>query len=118
MQAIQRQVENVTVLELKGAVNCGDGDREFESSIADLIARGCVRLVINLREVTHIDTTCLGIFINAHIKFHCRGGAVHLLQTPPRVQQLLAITRLDQFLPTFATEEEAIRNLPATSVCT
>jgi len=118
MQAIQRQVEDVTVLEVKGAIHCGDGDREFEASITDLINRGCTRLVINLRDVTHIDSMCLGVFITAYVKFHRRGGAVHLLQTPPRIRQLLSIARLEQFLPTFATEEEAIRSLPAAGVCT
>ena len=44
MQIIQRQLDDVAVLDLKGAVHCGDGDRELEASINDLTNRGCVRL--------------------------------------------------------------------------
>ena len=112
MQSIQRQLDGVTVLELNGTLHCGDGDREFESTIDNLVSGGSTRLLINLRGVTHIDSMCLGVFITAYVKCQRRGGTVLLLQTPPRIQQLLAITRLDQFLPTFATEEEAIRHLP------
>jgi anti-anti-sigma factor len=117
MHATERWLEDAAVLELKGTVRGVEGDRELDEIFENLANRGCVRLVINLREVTHIDTMCLGAFITGHVKFHRRGGAVHLLQTPPRIRQLLAITRLDQFLPTFATEEEAIRNLPDAGVC-
>ena len=109
MQIIQRQLGDVVVLDLKGTVHCGDGDRELEAMIHDLTNRGCIRLVINLRDVTHIDTMCLGVFVAAHVRFQRRGGAVNLLQTPPRIQHMLRITRIDQFLPTYATEAEAIR---------
>jgi anti-anti-sigma factor len=111
MQIIQRQLDNVVVLDLKGTVHCGDGDRELEAIIKDLTNRGCVRLVINLREVTHIDTMCLGVFIAAQVRFKRRRGGVNLLHTPPRIQHMLSIARVDQFLPTYATEEAAIRAL-------
>ena len=111
MQIIQRQLDNVAVLDLKGTVHCGDGDRELEAIVKDLTNRGCVRLVINLREVTHIDTMCLGVFIAAQVRFKRRHGGVNLLHTPPRIQHMLSIARVDQFLPTYATEEAAIRAL-------
>ena len=111
MQIIQRQLDNVTVLDLKGTVHCGDGDRELEAIVKDLTNRGCVQLVINLREVTHIDTMCLGVFIAAQVRFKRRHGGVNLLHTPPRIQHMLSIARVDQFLPTYATEEAAIRAL-------
>ena len=111
MQIIQRQLDNVAVLDLKGTVHCGDGDRELEAIVKDLTNCGCVRLVINLREVTHIDTMCLGVFIAAQVRFKRRHGGVNLLHTPPRIQHMLSIARVDQFLPTYATEEAAIRAL-------
>jgi anti-anti-sigma factor len=116
MYAIQRQREGVAVVELKGTVHCEDGDRALEGIVNDLTSRGYIRLVINLKEVTHIDSMCLGVFVAAHVRFRKRGGAVGLLQTPPRIRQLLSVTRLDQFLPTYATEEEAICHVVAASL--
>jgi anti-anti-sigma factor len=111
MQIIHRQLDDVAVLELKGMLHCDDGDRELEAVIKDLTKRDCVKLVINLREVTHIDTMCLGVFIAAQVRFKRRCGGVNLLHTPPRIQHMLTIARIDQFLPTYATEQAAIRAL-------
>jgi len=116
MRIIQREREGVAVLDLKGTVHCGDDDRELEAIINDLTNRGCTRLVINLREVTHIDTMCLGVFIAAQVRFHGRRGGVNLLQTPPRIHHMLMIARIDQFLPTYSTEEEAIRAFATAAV--
>jgi anti-anti-sigma factor len=109
MQIVQRLVEDVAVLELKGTLDYGTDNRELDKVIADLADRGFARVVINLNEVSHIDTACLGLIIAAYVRFRRRGGGVNLLQTPARIRYLLAITRLDEVLVTFATEEAAIR---------
>ena len=113
MQAFQRQRGDVAVLELTGTVHCGEGDRDLENIVNDLTSLGVTKLVIDLREVTHIDSMCLGVFVAAHVRFSKRGGAVSLLRTPARIRQLLSVTRLDQFLPSYATEDEAIDHVEA-----
>ena len=109
MQIIQRLREDVVVLELKGALHCGSGDRELDAVLSDLTSQGVNKVVVNLHGVPHIDTTCLGVLIAAQVRFQRRGGAMNLLQTPLRIRHILAIVRLERFLPTFATEEEAVR---------
>ena len=109
MQIVKRFIDDVAVVELKGMLDYGAGDREFQEVIDDLTERGCVRLVVNLSEVSHMDTACLGRLIAAHVRFQRRRGGVHLLQTPPRIRALLSIARLEQVLVTFGTEEEAVR---------
>jgi anti-sigma B factor antagonist len=84
--------------------------------LIDLADRGAIRLVINLKDVSHIDSTCLSVFVAAQIRCRKRGGSISLLQTPPRIRRLLTMTRLDQFLPSFATEEQAIRHVVTASV--
>ena len=113
MEIIQRQEGDVAVLELKGQLHCGNGDRDVETVIRELTARGCSRLVVNLNGVTHIDTMCLGVFIAAQVRFQRKRGGVNLLETPPRIRHLLSIARLEKFLPTFESEEEALRAFPA-----
>jgi anti-anti-sigma factor len=116
MDIVRRQLEDAVVLELKGRLDCGVPDRELKSIMDDLAKRGCIRLVINLNGITHIDTTCLGLIIGAHVTFQRRGGGVRLVQTPRRLKHVLSIARLDRVLLTFETEEEAVRALerPAT----
>lgn len=109
MQIVQRLQEDVTVLELKGPLDYGTGDRDLQKVIDDLARRGCVRVVMNLSGVSHLDTACLGVLIAAHVRFRRRRGGVNLIQTPPRIRHLLSIARLDHVLLTFGTEEEAVR---------
>ena len=109
MQIIQRLRGDVVVLELKGPLHCGNGDRDLEQVVRTVTARGFVKLIMNLRDVSHIDTMCLGVFIATQVRVQRRGGCVKLLLTPPRIRHILAIAKLDQLLPTFETEDEAVR---------
>jgi anti-anti-sigma factor len=109
MQINQRQRGDVAVLELSGTLHCGSGERVLEQTIQEITRQGCVRIVMNLRDVTHIDTMCLGIFIAAQVRCQRQRGGVALLETPPRIRHLLSIARLNQFLPAFETEEEAVQ---------
>ena len=116
MHTRQRQLADVAVVEIEDTIHCGEGEDELERILKDLAGRGCVRLVIDLQHVSHIDSTCLGVFVAAYVRCTKRGGAIGLVHTPPRIRQLLSITRLDQFLVTYATEEEAIRRVVAPGV--
>jgi anti-anti-sigma factor len=116
MEIVQKLLDDVAVIDLKGALDYDTGDHDLERVLDDLARRGCARVVINLSGVTHIDTACLGLIIAAYVRFRRRGGGVNLLRTPPRIGYLLSITRLDEVLETFATEEEAVRALAPAAV--
>jgi anti-anti-sigma factor len=109
MKINEKMIDDVAVLELKGALDCGSGDQDFQKVIEQLAKRGIVRVVINLKDISHLDTTCLGLLIAAHVRFQRSGGAVALLHTPVRVRQLLKIARLDHVFASFDREEAAIR---------
>ena len=113
MQIIQRLRGDVVVLELRGPLHCGNGDRDLEQVIRACTAQGFVKMIMNLKDVSHIDTMCLGVFIAAQVRFQRRGGGVNLLQTPARIRHILAIAKLDRFLPTFDTEDDAMRAFPS-----
>ena len=65
MEIVRRHRGDVAVLVLKGALDHGAGDRYLERAISDLEKQGCVRVVIDLKEVSRMDTTCLGLLIAA-----------------------------------------------------
>lgn len=108
MKAVERLVGDVAVIELTGKLDCGAGERYFQDVVDDLSRRGQLKVVVDLRRVEHLDTTCLGHLIAAHIRFQRGHGGVHLLQTPARIRHLLAIVRLDHLLVTYDSEEQAV----------
>ncbi|HSL20615.1 MAG TPA: STAS domain-containing protein [Vicinamibacterales bacterium] len=113
MEVSQTHLDKVSVLELTGALDCGKADRELRSIFDTLAEQGRGRVILNVGAVYHIDSTCLGLLIAAHVTFQRLGGALHLLNTPPSIQRLLTIAKLDQILLTFATQDEAIRAFDA-----
>lgn len=112
MEIDERLHGDVTVLRLRGAFDYGTGSRDVEAALKRLEKHGRVSVVIDLLEVSHVDTTCLGLLIGSYLKFRRLGGGVVLLNTPRRIRQILSIAKLDRVLLTFATEEECIAAFP------
>lgn len=110
MQVGQKLLGDVAVLELKGRLDLGQADDTLNDTIRGLVSRGCVKLVLDLKDVSHLDTTCLGLLIAAYIRVGRQGGGLKLLRTPARIREVLAIAKLDQVLVTYDSEEQAVRS--------
>ena len=110
MEILRRQLGDTTVIELRGKLDYAFSYRELKRVLADLDQRGCAQVVMDLGHVDHIDTTCLGLLIGAHVACTRRGGGLRFVQTPPRIRHVLHIARLDDFLLTCDTHEDAIRS--------
>jgi anti-sigma B factor antagonist len=112
MEIVELLRGDVTVLRLRGALDYGTSSGHVEAVLNRLVKHGRVRVVIDLREVSHVDTTCLGLLIATYLKLRRLGGGVVLLNTPRRIHQILSIAKLDRVLLTFAMEEEAVAAFP------
>lgn len=66
------------------------------------------RLVFDLTLVTFMDSTGLGVLINARNRTRDAGGSVSLVHPPDLVRKILAGTRLQEAFAVFATLEEAL----------
>jgi anti-anti-sigma factor len=107
---IRRHREGAAVLTLRGNLHCGTPECDLKNALADLAQRGSFRCVLNLKDVAHLDTTCLGVLIGAEMEFQRHDGGVRLVQTPERIKYVLSISKLDRALLTFSSEEEAVRD--------
>ena len=109
MQVTTRDTGDAVVLALEGRLVLEDVDAELRGAIDGLIEQGRVKLVLNLREVSYIDSAGLGFLVSKYVSVHRRGGHMTLVGVSPRVAHVLAITRLSQVFEVFASEEEAVR---------
>ena len=75
-----------------------------------LVRQGSVKLILNLQDVSYIDSTALGVIVHAYTSAIRKGGALKLLHVPPRVLQLLVVTRLLSIFDLFDAEAEALRS--------
>jgi anti-anti-sigma factor len=96
---------SATVVELTGELDLYNAD-EIRTALAAAIAAGPERLVIDLSQVDFIDSTALGVLIEARSKLS-RGG-LRLARPQLETRRALAVSGLDRHLPVHDTVDEAL----------
>lgn len=86
---------------------------EFKKAVLELLKDGPPHLLLNMSEVSIIDSSTLGIFALIY-KTSKKQGKFALCEVRKNVQTLFRMTRLDQVFPSYPTEEEAIAQLMKT----
>jgi anti-sigma B factor antagonist len=102
-----RSGDGTGIITVEGEIDLGGAPR-LRESLSDLLTAGCTRLVMDLREVTFIDSTGLGVIVGAGKKVAAVQGALRIACDDPRVLRLLAITGISRSLPVTATPDEAL----------
>jgi anti-anti-sigma factor len=105
----------VQVLRLKGRLTLGEASRALRGCISELAAEGHKYLLLDLSEVSWVDSSGLGALVAGYNSLKLQGGSVGLFQVPKRVQELLEMSKLTALFKIFNTEEEAVLVQPTES---
>ena len=105
-----RKVGDVTVIDAVGRITLGEGSSSFRDTIRDLATEGNKKLLLNLAEVTYIDSSGIGELVSAFTTVTNQGGQLKLLNLTKRIQDLLQITKLYTVFEVFDNEATAIRS--------
>jgi anti-sigma B factor antagonist len=82
------------VLKLKGRLTLGEGSRVLRGLISDVAAEGHKLLIIDLEQVSYVDSSGLGALVSGFNSLKAQGGFVQLINVPARVQALLEMSGL------------------------
>ena len=104
-----RQVGDVTVVDAAGRITLGDGATTFRDTVRDLSAAGHKKMLLNLAEVSYIDSSGIGEMVSAFTTVTNQGGQMKLLNLTKRVKDLLQITKLYTVFDVYDDEPEAVR---------
>lgn len=110
MKIEQRDVGDVTVIDVRGRLTMNDGHGLLRTQVDSLSERGRSRVVLNVAELKYLDSACLGEIINAHISLARRGGALRLVGIPDHLRELLTLAGLQGIFETFPDEAAAARS--------
>jgi len=110
MKVNVRQRDGVTILDLKGKITIGVGDVALRNAVQDAINGGATKVVINLRDVTTIDSSGVGELVSAYTTATNRGAKLRLANLPAKVTDILQITQLITVFDVFDSEDEAVRS--------
>ena len=108
MRIDQRHVGTVTILDVHGNLLVGDDEELFRQTLRGLIESGRHELVLNLAQVSRVDSTCIGLMVATHVSLGKRDGSLRLLHLQRRVREQLEIARLDEVFPFYDSEIDAI----------
>ena len=110
LQIDEREVQGVTVLSLSGQILLDDGDLSFGRRVNDLVARGCVKILVDLAGVTYIDSSGVGMMAAKLNYVRKHGGDMRLLRLTTHGQRLFSILKLKTTFELFDDEATAVRS--------
>ena len=109
MKTVARKVSNVmTILDLKGKITIGNGDVMLREHINQLLAQGERNILLNMAEVTYMDSSGLGELISCYTSVTHRDGKLKLLHLIGKIRDLLQITQLITIFEVYDNEAEAV----------
>ena len=94
MKASNRQVGGVTIVDLSGRITLGEGSVVLRDTIRDLVSKGKNKILLNLADVTYIDSSGIGELVSAFTTVRNQSGELKLLKLTKKVHDLLQITKL------------------------
>jgi anti-sigma B factor antagonist len=94
MTVSTRQVDGVTILDLSGRITLGEGSVQLRDTVRELLAKGSKNILLNLGDITYIDSSGIGELVSAFTTVRNQGGELKLLNLTKKVHDLLQITKL------------------------
>ena len=103
-----REVKDISVIDLSGRLTMGEACAAIRSEIHDEIGHGTRKMLLNLADVSYIDSAGLGELTAAFTSMKNREGQLKLLNLTKRIHDLLQITKLYTVFDVFDDEKKAI----------
>jgi anti-sigma B factor antagonist len=113
-----RNVGDVTVVDISGRIVLGPGSASLRSMVSNLVSNGHNKILLNLAEVTYIDSSGLGHLVSAFTTVRKHGGELKLLKLTNKVYDLIQITRLLTVFNIRDDESEALKSFALSAVPT
>ncbi len=108
MKATIRQVDAVTVVDFSGRITLGEGCSQLRELIRNQLSKGNKHVLLNLADVTYIDSSGIGELVSAYTAVSNQGGQLKLLNLTKKVHDLLQITKLYTVFDVHDDEAKAI----------
>ena len=110
MKATIREVDSVVVVDVSGRITLGEGCAQLREIVRGQLAKGNKKILLNLADVTYIDSSGIGELVSGFTAVRSRGGELKLLHLTKKVHDLLQITKLFTVFDVYTDEATAVRS--------
>ena len=103
-----RDSGDIRIVELHGKITIGAGDLQMREGIHAALAAGAKKLIIDMKDVTTIDSSGVGELVGCYTTATHRGAKLKLMSLPPKISDVLTVTQLITVFDVFSDEKEAV----------
>jgi len=108
LKITEREVDGIAVLSLDGRIVLGEESNALREGVKRLLAAGKKKLVLNMSNVTYIDSAGLGTLVASHHSARTQGASLRLSNLGAKFQEVLQVTKLLTVFEVHDTEAAAI----------
>jgi anti-sigma B factor antagonist len=108
-----REVNEIVIIDLSGQLTLGEASAAIRDEVRDQTDQGLRKILLNLGDVSYIDSAGLGELTAAYTSVKNRGGQLKLLNLTRRVHDLMQITKLYTVFDVYDDEKKAIASFAA-----
>ena len=110
LKLTKRTVDGILAIECSGRIVFGEETSLLRDEVKKAITDNIKRIVLNLGEVSYIDSGGLGTLVALHTTAHNAGASVKLANLTKRVGDLLQVTKLLTVFDVYNSEYEALES--------
>jgi anti-sigma B factor antagonist len=101
-------VDGVAVVALEGRVVLGEESNALREKVKSLLAAGQKKVVLNMNNVTYIDSSGLGTLVASHTTARSQGASLKISNLGSKFQEILQVTKLVTVFDAYPSEAAAI----------
>ena len=113
LRITERDVNGVTVVDVEGRIVLGEESNSFRERLKSLIASGKKKIVLNLAQVTYIDSAGLGTLVSTFHSAKTQGATLKLANLGAKFKEVLQVTKLMTVFDTYDNETAAVQSFGA-----
>jgi anti-anti-sigma factor len=109
LQISIRQSDDVAIVDLRGRSTLDEGESDLlKSNLEKLVASGVRKVLLNLADVTQLDSSSVTFIVRTHLSLRGQGGELKLLHPGGHVLEVFGILHLLKLIPSFEDETQAL----------
>jgi anti-sigma B factor antagonist len=112
LRMTERDVSGVTVLDIEGRIVLGEESNSFREKVKSLLAAGKKKIILNLAQVSYIDSAGLGTLVATFHSARSQGATLKLTNLGAKFKEVLQVTKLMTVFDTYDTEAAAVGSFP------
>lgn len=100
----------IGLIEAKGSLIGGDETEDVRRAVAGFVSDNYDKLLIDLSGVTYLNSTAIGVLVQAHTTYARKGWQIKLCGISKQVDSIFVITKLSLVFDVHDTRDAAVKS--------